>query len=477
MNLQQVAELADREPDEALRLASNRLNESPNDVEGLYIAWKVHMAAERFGLAYNIMKRGLEVQPNDPGVWNNVGLALHGMMRLEDAEKCFRKSLQLDPKSIPALNNMALICVGQHKPIEAIEFADKSLSITTDDQDSVMESRGYACLMLGRWKEGWDGFEAMIGGKYRPIHSLQGEGYWKGEKVETLLVVGEQGIGDEISFASILPDLVADKDRVKNVIMECDSRLEGLFKRSFDIPIYGTRFEQHVMWPHQYKLDAHVLSGSLGRYYRLTDESFNKKPFLVADPERRLQWRALLDTLGPKLKIGIAWTGGKKKTFGERRTLKLIEMLPILKQDATFISLQYRDHSQEIEALERDHGIKVHHWARCTEAKDYDETAALVAELDLVIAVPTAVVDLCGGLGKDCWVLVPQKPHWRFSKPVWTEAKLYRQRKDWAWVINKLAEDLGERCSTSSLAATVASQLHLPPSAPQSSGEVLNQYQ
>lgn len=479
MNLKQVIALSDKEPDEALRLACSRLNDYPNDVEALYVAWKVLMSAERFGLAYNVMKRALEVSPNDPGIWNNVGLALHGMMRLEDAEKCFLKSIQLDPKNIPALNNMALICVGQHRPEDAIKYADRSLSITNDpeEQASVMESRGYGCLMLGRWKEGWDGFEAMIGGKYRPIHSLQGEGYWKGEKVETLLVVGEQGIGDEISFASILPDLIADKDRVKTVIYECDARLEGLFKRSLDIPIYGTRFIQHVMWPHDYKIDAHVLSGSLGRYYRLTDESFSKKPYLIADPERRLQWRALLDSLGPKLKVGIAWTGGNKRTFGERRTLKLEEMLPILRQDATFISLQYKDPSSEIAEFEKKHGIKVHHWARCTEAKDYDETAALVAELDLVIAVPTAVVDLCGGLGKDCWVLVPQKPHWRFTKPVWTDARLYRQKKDWAYIINKLAEDLGERCSTSSSERTPANRLHLPPSALVSSGEVLNQYQ
>lgn len=452
MNIQQVTELAEREPDEALRLASNRLNESPNDVEGLFIAWKVHMLAERFGLAYNLMKRALEISPNDPGIWNNVGLALHGMMRLEDAEKCFRRALHLDPKHVPGMNNLALVCVGQHRPEEAIHWADKSLAISSDpdSQNGVMESRGYGCLMLGRWKEGWDGFEAMIGGKYRPIHALQGEPYWKGEKVNTLLVVGEQGIGDEISFASIIPDLIADKERVGQVIYECDRRLEGLFKRSFDIPVYGTRFDQHVMWPHGYKIDAHVLSGSLGRYYRLSDESFSKKPFLVADPERRLQWRALLDSLGPKPKIGIAWTGGKKKTFGERRTLKLIEMLPILRQDATFISLQYRDHAQEIDALKKEHGITVHHWARCTEAQNYDETAALVAELDLVIAVPTAVVDLCGGLGKECWVLVPQKPHWRFTKPVWSEAKLYRQKKDWAWIINQLAIDLGERCKYSS---------------------------
>ncbi len=205
MNLEQLMALADKEPDEALRIASSRLDEQPNDVAAIFIAWKAYMAAERWGLSYNLMKRALEISPNDPGIWNNVGMSLHGMMRTDDAEKFFRRALSIDPKNVPAMNNLALICVGNHKPEEAIHWADKSLSIDPkpDKQSGVMESRGYASLMLGRWKEGWDGYEACIGGTYRPIASYHGEPYWKGEPVQTLRIEGEQGIGDEISFGSI----------------------------------------------------------------------------------------------------------------------------------------------------------------------------------------------------------------------------------------------------------------------------------
>lgn len=450
MTSAELEALAGTEPDEALRIASKRLDENPNDIQALFITWKCFLTAERFGLSLLAGKRLLELLPNSAAAWNNVGMSYHGMMMLDEAEKHFRRALRLDPKSVPAMNNLALICVGNHQPGEALMWADKSLAISDGpEQNAVRESKGYACLMLGRWKEGWDGYESMVGGTYRPIHPFNGESYWKGEETETLVVVGEQGLGDEISFASIYPDLLKDP-KVKNVVIECDERLESLFRRSFDVPVFGTRFQRQKPWLSHYKPTAHVLSGSLGRYYRLTDESFTKSPYLKADPERRLQWRALLDSLGPKPKVGIAWTGGLKKTFGWRRTLKLAELLPILRQDATFISLQYKDPSEEIFRMEMEHGIKVHHWARCTENKEYEETAALVAELDLVIAVPTAVVDLCGGLGQECWVLVPQKPHWRFTKPVWTDARLYRQKKDWAGVINEVARDLGDRCSQSS---------------------------
>lgn len=448
MSLPQALALAEKgELDESLKLCSDHLNDFPNDSKAIFLAAYCLLKAERAGLAYNLLKRSADLVPHQPMVWNNMGMCAFQIGDLEEAEKLFRISLskaRTDEDKTPAMNNLAMCSVANHLPEEAIHWADKSLAINPDQND-VKESRGYACLMLGRWKEGWDGYEAMIGGSYRPISPFQNEGYWKGEPVDTLVVVGEQGIGDEISFASILPDLLKDPN-VKNVVYESDSRLEGLFKRSFDIPVYGTRFQRKVWWPNDYKISAHVLSGSLGRYYRLKDEDFDKKSFLVPDPERRLQWKALLDSLGPKPKIGIAWTGGNKNTFSARRTLKLEELLPVLRQDATFISLQYKDPSAEIESLEETHGIKVHHWARCTQAKDYDETAALVAELDLVIAVPTAVVDLCGAIDKECWVLTPKKPHWRFVKHVWTNAKLYRQKAEWAKTINEVAKDLGDRC-------------------------------
>src|SRR6185312_9060625 len=98
-----------------------------------------------------------------------------------------------------------------------------------------------------------------------------------------------------------------------------------------------------------------------------------------------------------------------------------------------FVSLQYRD-SPEIEQFEGMYGIKIHHWKRAVQSDDYDDTAALVESLDLVISVTTSVIHLAGGLGKECWVLTPKQPMWRYCPPdyLWSGLRLYRQKDSWS---------------------------------------------
>jgi hypothetical protein len=431
------------EPDEALRIASSILNENPNEARALFIASYVFLQAERYGMAYNLLKQAALLVPKRDQVWNNLGMCCMKIGLIAEARQHFNKALQINPNNFAPMNNLALIEVNECNPTKALEWVSKSLKLEPDQWD-VKETSGYANLMLGNWEAGWDGFEAMVGNsKQRTAEPRKPVPYWTGEPTNGLLIRGEQGIGDEIVFASMIKDLSVP------VTLECDRRLEGLFKRSFpNVNVKGTRFDKSVDWDADY--DAWCLSGSLGWHLRTSDSDFNGNPYLVADPLRKTQWKALLAGLSDKPKIGIAWTGGLKDTHGERRSLNLEQLLPILKQDATFISLQYKDPSAEIESLEHKHGIKVHHFPWATQTNDYDDTAALVDELDLVISVTTAAVDISGALGKECWVLVPSKPHWRMKlqsdKNVWYDSlKLYRQDKDWSSVIKTIANDLKEK--------------------------------
>jgi tetratricopeptide (TPR) repeat protein len=457
MNEQQIEQalaLAEQgEPDEALRMASNILNENPNEARALFIASYVFLQAERYGMAYNLLKQAAVLVPKRDQVWNNLGMCCMKMGLIEEARKHFNRALQINPKNYPSMNNLALIEVNECNPHKALEYVNKSLAIEPDQWD-VKETSGYANLMLGNWADGWEGFEAMVGNsKQRTADPRKPVPYWGGQPTKGLLIKGEQGIGDEIAFASMISN--DDGVVIRNALnvpitLECDRRLEGLFKRSFElrgtgIQVKGTRFDKSVDWDSDY--DAWCLSGSLGWHLRTSDADFTGKPYLVADPLRKTQWKALLDGLSDKPKIGIAWTGGLKDTHGERRSLNLEQLLPILKLDATFISLQYKDPSAEIESLKQKHGIKVHHFPWATQTNDYDDTAALVDELDLVISVTTAAVDISGALGKECWVLVPSKPHWRMKlqgdKNVWYNSlKLYRQDKGWSSVIKTIANDL-----------------------------------
>jgi ADP-heptose:LPS heptosyltransferase len=257
-----------------------------------------------------------------------------------------------------------------------------------------------------------------------------------------VFVQGEQGIGDEITYASVLPDAAKHNE----IAYECDHRLEGLMRRSLPgVEVHGTRFNLDKSWRETRQFDAVCLSGSLCMEYRRSDEDFPRKGFLIPDPERTLQWKTLLDTL-PGRKIGIAWTGGKDNTFKSRRSFSLEGLLPILKTPGvTWVSLQYKDPTKEIAEFEAKHGIKIHHWKRATENCDYDETAALVSELECVVSVTTAIVHLCGALGKKCHVLVPAKSRWFYqsddSRHRWYDSlSLYRQSDKWP--VEKVAEAL-----------------------------------
>jgi lipoprotein NlpI len=434
------------EPDEALRIASQILNDEPEQVDAICVAGQALLNAERYGLAYNLYKRALELRPDISGIWNNIGLVCMKMMRDDEARKYLTRSLNMEPDNTAALNNMALIEVNNGNPQGAVVLGNKSLSINPDQSD-VRETLGYANLMLGNWEAGWDGYEAMVGTeKHRTFPPRKDRPYWNGELGLTLNIRGEQGIGDEISFASMIPDVSRDN----KVVLECDARLYGLFKRSFpDIKVYPTRFEKSPEWVDSQDFDAWCLVGSLGWHYRVKSSDFSGIPYLKACPERKSHWKAELSKLGNRKKVGIAWNGGLKDTFKARRSLDLEQLLPILSQDCTFISLEYKK-PHELADFEQEHGIKIHHFPEATESRDYDDTAALVDELDLVISVQTAVVHLAGALGKPCWTLTPNKPNWRYATPrfMWSESvELFRQGKAWDEPIKSIVERLHAYCS------------------------------
>ena len=226
-----------------------------------------------------------------------------------------------------------------------------------------------------------------------------------------------------------------------SVIYDTMPRLEPLMKRSLpNVHVIGGRWDTDLVIPEGLTPTYRVPAAGVPCYYRNRREDFPGKQYLTADPDMRKSMRGLLDTLGTKPKIGIAWTGGSKGTRGHFRTQDLESLTQLLRQDVEWVSLQYKDPSQEIAEYEENRGIKIHHFPWITEVKDYDLTAALVAELDLVIAVPTSVTQLAGGLGQDAWVLVPEITGWLFYRNDYPWAKSLKLYHD--WTAKQIGDDL-----------------------------------
>jgi tetratricopeptide (TPR) repeat protein len=426
----------------------------------MWLLAQIHITNGYYGLAYHPMKVLVDMYPNMPESWNNLGSVHVSTQRLEEAEECFKKALKLKPNFKAALNNLALLSVYDCNWKQAEYFASRSLPQYTDEERAnredwdIRETLSYAQLANGRFGEGWDNYDVMVGkSKCRPLKFLGNEPLWDGKPCKALYMRGEQGIGDEIHFSSILEDASRDN----NIILDCDAKLYGLFRRSFPYirDIYGTRKDSMKPWADGVQADAHCLMGSLSKYYRRTEESFPGKPWLIADPQRRLQWRALLDTY-PGLKVGITWMGGLKRTFRNRRSLDLEKMRDWFQlAGITWVSLAYEEEAQEqVDEFRKNDitGTNILHWKRALQTDDYDDTAALVAELDLIISVPTAIVHLAGALGKEVWVMRPEKARWFYYQERKSDGKLVwypnvqcfpQVRSDWP--IKEIAEKLREK--------------------------------
>jgi tetratricopeptide (TPR) repeat protein len=420
------------------------LSKDPDDMAALMMYAACVSREENWGLAYNLLKRVKEKSPAFIEIYNNLGMCAASLASssgkekyLEEAETFLKKAHRKKPLA-ETCANLALLMIQTNRPDEAIRYGEEALA-TDDGNVGARESIGYAYLHKGDWHRGFGNYEFNIGGKYRPMPKGT---YWEaGDRGKNLLVIGEQGLGDEITYASVIPDAA----KGNKITYECDKRLEGLMRRSLPgVKVVGSRFLDKKESGEDY--DAACLSGSLCMEYRQKDEDFPRGAWLVPDSERRLQWRALLDTL-PWKKVGISWTGGRENTFRTRRSFNLEALLPILKTPGvTWVSLQYDDPTDEIASLKEKHGIEIKHWPRAAGKNlDYDETAALVSELDCVVSITTAIVHLCGGLGKKCYVLVPKRCRWFYTstseKHRWYDSlELFRQEDKWP--VERLAEKL-----------------------------------
>ena len=412
------------------RILCELLDLEPTHSQGLFMLGKLYKRMERAGVAETLYRRALEGDPLRPEIWCAIGSAIDSYINAEESIKYLKKALQLNPEYETALVNLSNAYSLDAQYEKALEVAKRAVELHPESV-AAHDNLGMAYLALGEWGKGWDGCEWALGHGYRPETQYGDEDRWDGMGGQTVICYGMQGIGDEILYGSCIPDLMNDCE----VIIDCDYRLEGLFRRSFPCSVYGTR-KRSAEWPNNHTWDARVAIDTLPGFYRREWEDFPGKPFLKADPVRRLQWRTVLDSISDRPKIGIAWTGGGKLTARKRRSIDL-ELFKPLMAIGDLVDLEYE---------KRDHkGMEIHQWDHATLTDNYDDTAALVAELDFVVTVCTAVVHLSGGLGVPCYVLKPEKPSWRYAPdtmPWYDSVELIEFEDKWENSIEKVISKL-----------------------------------
>lgn len=389
--------------DKAWPIVRAAMDAQPDDPKALCLASFMLEKQGNPALAYQVCKRLVTLYPSNPTAWLNLGKCADTLWRMEEAEAAYRRALNNvkagdEQTKLVIFTNLAAMYLQLGKFNEARGYSERALKIDPQHLKS-RHNHGLCLMAAGQWKTGWAQYEASVGSPQRIAYKYGDEPTWTGEPGKTVAIYGEQGLGDEICAASMFPEAI---ERAGKVIIDCDARLQTLFARSFpQARVYGTRSAKVLNWDEaDHQVDYSIAAMQLGSIFR-NEGQFPRTPYLKADPEQVLMWKALWRSKG-KPAVGIAWTGGLKQTASAHRSLTLDMLAPILGIDAHFVNLEYKAKP----------GLNIYPQVF---ASDYDQTAGLVASLDAVVSVPTSVAHLSGALGIPTVAMKAQVSCWKYA--------------------------------------------------------------
>ena len=431
--------------EKAERLYMFALNHAPSEPAVLYLTGSFYAATGKYGLGAVLLAASLEADPKNASAWNNLGIAFRQMHNTQRARECFSRALACgdpDKPDASSLNNIATSYNDEGEYESAIEWYDKAISLDPSNYDAAF-NRSMALLSLGRWAEGWDAYNMghMAGATIQKTRGLRNYAtdtwddppVWDGRKARCVIVWGEQGIGDEVLFASCLPDIIARSD---HVVFDCHKRLVDIFRRSFpSVTCFPTREDKEMKWPWPKSLpapDAKISIASLPGLFRRSADAFpDHAGYLKADPELVSRYRD-----PSKFRVGISTCGGTPQTGQERRSIPIDLWGPVLSVPGVeFVSLDYVPESAERMAQAREiFGASIIHDAEMIA--DLDKQFACIAGLDLVIAVNTSVVHFSGALNVPCLTLTPKVSAWRYGRdgmPWYRSVEILRQTELGKW--------------------------------------------
>lgn len=449
----------------------------PAEPEGQYCLASVLKNIGRSIESLPLFREALRLRPDATEVFIEYGEALQLLGRFDDAEAAYRKALALSPDNVnaylklaqlygttrrfdssaEALQRMAAIdptmkgivshqhasnALWQGKYAEAMAHYDEAAVLQPDNMDLRCE-RAFHLLRLCRFQEGWREHEARVR-HWRWLDAMHAYRFaqprWDGAplKGRTLLVYAEQGFGDNIQFCRYLP-LIAEQGG--KVLFYCHEELLSLFRRMRGIERVEPRGENVT----RERFDVHVPIMSLPYLFDTRPETIPANiPYLAADPAKVERWCERMD---PQLfNVGLVWTGRPEHRENYWRSLTPRDLAPLseagpvkfhsLQKDATGVGIEAIASVLDIADLSED-------------LHDFDDTAAVIRSLDLVISVDTSVAHLAGALGRPTWTLLHCPADWRWlvdrEDCLWYPTmRLFRQApgEKWSAVTERLASEL-----------------------------------
>lgn len=370
-----------------------------------------------------LLRKAIYRMPEEAILWNSLGTVLAEQGRAEESLVFYNESVRLLPSFARGYHNLGYAYQHLGQLETALAHYDMALEKVVDPAEAMeaRHSRSICLIGAGHLEEGFREYEIRNHERFRAyVHHVIKAPRWKGEPIEglKLLLVGEQGLGDEFMFANILPDVSEALGPDGKLQIAVDPRLVTLFQRSFPNAEVGSYDDRTLLDKDGNKAlrfvpfagngnepDMWTPMGSALAPYRKSLADFPRRPFLVPDPRRVAEFRSRLSQL-PGKKIGVCW---RSMVLGSKRAMYFCGIdgwAPLLKTPGiSFVNLQYGDCAEEIAYAREKYGIVLHQMENLDLRDDIDGTAALSSALDLVLSAPTAAAATAASVGTEVWFL------------------------------------------------------------------------
>lgn len=389
--------------------------------------------------AQALYRRATELRPGYLEAANNLGIVLQELGRWDESAAVLRDALRAHPESAHTHNSLGNALVALGRMDQGIDAYRRAVSLQPDFPEATW-NLGIALLTTGQLRDAWPAYEAR-----RVVQTVSHvppfpQPQWTGEPLDgrTILLHAEQGFGDTLQFVRYAP--MVRRQSGGRVILLCPRSLHRLIRGHLDI--------EHLVGGGDPvpTFDVQCPLPSLPGIFETSLETIpNTVPYLFPNPGDVKAWHDRLAREPGRLKVGLSWSGNPEHANDRNRSLPLAALAPLaFSPDVTFVSLQKG--AGAAQAAAPPPGMRLLDWT--SEINDFADTAALVANLDLVISVDTAVVHLCGATGRPVWVLLPTPADWRWmihraDSPWYPTARLFRQpnRGDWPTCLERLRRE------------------------------------
>lgn len=408
----------------------------PDSSEAHFNLGRVFLDLEQDDRAIESYRKCIALNPADPDIYVNLGNAYKYKGDGDAAIVAYEQALRLKPNQVEALSNIAAVLVDRGQQEEALAFMDQAIAV--DPRPGELRfKRSLIALRLGHFEDGWSDYESrFFADKEQIARRPTPPPYWAGENLagKAILLWTEQGLGDEILYAGMLPDVIA---RARKSVIECSPRMVPVFARSFPeatVVRYVDEEKAAATPPESVELQSAL--ASLGRHLRSNFGRFPRhRGYLRADPARSAALRARYQARAPgQPLVGLSWRS-KNDAVGFAKSADLANWVGVLTTPGvTFVNLQYGDCAAELAVVKQRLGTNVLHDDEIDPMTNMDDFFAQVSAMDLVISTSNTTVHVAGSLNVQTWVILATGPaslwYWfldREDSPWYPSVRIFRQ--------------------------------------------------